>query len=121
MPGQTLFVRAKTALMLKGAEEEQVIETFRTGYLRKDTEEWLAENEVEYGALILLDGEPLNGLPPKEVDKKQALYKANKINELGLDIYVEDRPAVRERLRGLCPSCVILSPNEAQKVWGFEV
>lgn len=97
-------------------KHEIYIISARTEDLRDETKTWLAKNGIEHEKLLLLEENNLKDLSESEIDEKQALFKANAVNELDLDVYVEDRSNVRDYLQEYCPDCTILSPSEARNV-----
>lgn len=98
-------------------EHEIYIVSSRTQDMEEETRTWLAENGVEHEKLVLLEENSFEGLSEDEIEEKQAAFKADTVSDLGLDIYVEDQPGVRDHLREHCPGCIVLSPSEARKAW----
>ncbi len=76
--------------------------TGRKECYRKVTERWLHEHDVDYGQLIMF---------PNKVPKNYrnlAVYKADKINDLGVDVYYEDDLRIVEFLREHCLEAEII-------------
>ena len=76
--------------------------TGRKEHFRRVTERWLSDNGVEYGSLIMLP----NGT--KKTNKSLARYKADKINQLGIEIYYEDDLRIANYLIKNCPNVEII-------------
>lgn len=119
----------RTELNIPSDSHEVYLVSSRSERVRDETEDWLAENGVEYEELVLYDRNisegwsvrnVFEGLSEREINEKQSKFKADAIDELGLDVFVEDRSSVREHLRKHCPHCVVLPPKEAYRVWRFE-
>jgi len=76
--------------------------TGRKEHFRRVTERWLSDNGVEYGSLIMLP----NGT--KKTNQNLAIYKADQINDLDVDVYFEDDLQIVEFLKENCPNAEIV-------------
>ena len=79
--------------------------TGRKEHFRKVTERWLQDNNVQYRELIMFPNKK-----PKNF-RNLAMYKAEKINDLGVDVYYEDDLRIVEYLRSHCPNAEIVFVN----------
>lgn len=104
----------RSSLKLPSNKHEVYLVSARSANMRKATEKWLAENGVEYEELYLYDGSfgCFEDIPKKEFSNVQSLFKSSVINKLGLNVFVEDRSAVREQIKSICPDCRVLSPSQ---------
>ncbi|KXA95257.1 hypothetical protein AKJ65_02145 [candidate division MSBL1 archaeon SCGC-AAA259E19] len=109
----------RSSVPVPSDECEIYIVSSRTKDMEENTRAWLAENGIEYEKLVLLEEGGFEGLSKKEINQKQAAFKAATVREYDLDIYVEDQANVREYLREHCPGCIVLSPSEARRAWRF--
>lgn len=108
----------RTEIEIPSDRHEVYLVSVRSEKLREETEEWLAKNMIEYEELVLYDGEGLEDRSRWEIDMLQSKFKSNVINNLGLEVFVEDRIGVRRKLRDRCPDCTVLPPKRA---WELEL
>jgi len=76
-------------------------------FLKPATKRWLKRNQIETLSINL---RPVDNAFSETGRIK---YKADKINELGLDMYFEDEPEIKYKLEILCPDTQIYFPSTA--------
>ena len=79
-----------------------VIITGRRIHYKKVTVDWLRENNVEYKTLVMF---------PNKVRKNNrslAKFKAEKINELGIEVFYEDDERIVKYLQMMCQNALIV-------------
>ncbi len=81
----------------------------RAEKLRSITEKWLEWNHVRYEDLFLIHyGDRNKELEWDEIKERQAEWKAEKINNLDLDFYLEDLKYLVFQLKERCSDCKII-------------
>lgn len=99
--------------------QEIYLVSARPRELREATEEWLEKFKIPYKRLYLIEDNNLfDDKTREEKDLIQGKFKASKIEELDLEIFVEDRLRVRNYLRRNT-DCLIMNREEARGLFYY--
>jgi len=79
-----------------------VIITGRRQFFRKITTEWLKSNDVQYKELVMFENKI------RRNNRTLSIYKAEKINELNVSLYLEDDERIAQFLIDYCPNTEIV-------------
>ena len=90
-------------------EEDELYFITGRNEMYKDLTEKFVKRFFPQGKLIMVNHSIPNMLTEmKTWYQRQAMLKANIINSIGLDVYIDDSPLVVRELRKLCPNTKIL-------------
>lgn len=94
-----------------GDDDTYYIITGRHEGLRKITERWVEKYCPHVQELYMVGGTPwykCNDVEHIEVHKSSAEKKADIINKIGIEWFIDDSPKVVKILRELCPNTVVM-------------
>lgn len=99
----------RSEIVIPDAFDEVYLISGRAKKLEEATKKWLEKNNITFDGLVLKDYDGKNEeLTWDEIKEDHAEWKAEKIKELELDLYVEDRKYLVDRLQEICPHCKII-------------
>jgi len=84
--------------------------TGRKEHFRKVTLDWLNSNDVKFKYLVMYPNRV------KRTNKRLSIFKAYKINELCVTLYLEDDKRIAEFLMDYCPNTEVVLINEDDEI-----